>query len=78
MSSNILAHMEQPVKTKRFVAPKPAATSDYDAGREMYRHGKRLYECRTDAQTAGWLDAEADGADAYWRCMMAQASTEAM
>ncbi len=77
MSSNILMHPEQPVNTKRFVSPKPL-TSDYDAGREMYRHGKRLYECRTDAQTAGWLDAEADGADAYWRCMMAQASTEAM
>ena len=72
MSTNILSHMEQPVKTKRFVAPKPVV-SDYDAGRDMYRRGKRLYECCTDAQTAGWLDAEADGADAYWRCMMMEA-----
>lgn len=39
----------------------------------MYRLGKRLYECHTAAETAGWLAAEAAAADVYWRHMMKEA-----
>lgn len=53
----------------RFVPP----LSEYEMGRQLYRQGKCLAECIGDSEADGWLDAEAAGADAYYRCMMAEA-----
>lgn len=46
-----------------FVAP----LSEREIGRQLYRQGKRLSACVTDDMTAGWLDAEAAGAQMFLR-----------
>jgi hypothetical protein len=70
MNTAIVMEPQAKVKNARFVAP----LSEYDQGRKLYRAGKPLRECVTDEMTAGWLDAEAAGADAYWRAMMLEAN----
>ena len=71
MSTNIVMHPEQPVKTKRFVSPTPDSTAadEYEQGRRLYRRGKGIGECRTDDMCAGWLDAEYAGRIAFLRAM---------
>lgn len=59
-----------PTSSKRFV---PAQPDTFSAGREMYRTGKPLAQC-TATQAEGWRFEEARGADAYWACMMIDAS----
>lgn len=82
MSANIVMHPEQPVKTKRFVAPmptvEPTPAEQYAQGKRLYYRAKPLAACVTDEQTRGWLEAEARCNDDYWRGMMAEASTEVM
>lgn len=69
MNDTMLTGKPNVVNARRFVP----ALSEYDQGKSMYRRGKSLAECVTDEQTAGWLDAEQAGADAYYRQMMAEA-----
>lgn len=62
MSTPTLSHKtfhRQP----NFVAP----LSEREIGRQLYRQGKRLSACVTDDMTAGWLDAEAAGAQMFLR-----------
>lgn len=54
-----------PTNSKRFVAP----VSDYEAGRALYKRGKRLADCASDEAARGWLDAERKGADDYYASM---------
>lgn len=70
MSRTMLQHPAQNVNGKRFVSP----LSEYEQGRRLYNAGKPITACVTDDMTDGYLDAEAAGEDAYWRCMMAQAA----
>lgn len=74
MSTNIVMHPEQPVKTKRFVSPAADTTAadEYEQGRRLYRRGKPISECRTDDMCAGWLDAEYAGRIAYLRAMQSE------
>ena len=81
--SNLMVSAPRPVvNATRFVAK-----SEFDQGKHNYRHGLDLATCATDDMADGWLfcqehgerfgwmrDPDARGADAYWRCMMAQAS----
>ncbi len=53
----------------------PSAT-DFDAGAALYKTGKPLASCANDEQRRGWLKAEWVREDAYWQCMMAQASDD--
>ncbi len=89
MSTNIVMHPEQPVKTKRFVAPPTdEQRAEYEQGKRAYRHGWSKYACSSDDMVSGWefcqnhgerhgwmRNPDARGADAYGRAMMAQAST---
>ena len=61
---------------RRFVAPTEDRQVEFErqTGRNLYRRGKPISMCVTDEMTAGWLAEERRGADAYHRCMMAQAS----
>lgn len=43
-------------------------------GRRLYDEGRPRGVCRNPAQLAGWDAAYSAGADAYWRCMVAEAS----
>ena len=76
MNDPIMHPHEHAVKHGRFVA----ATEDdqerfeRELGRNLYKRGKPLRECRTDYMAAGWLAAERAGADAYYKAMMRQAS----
>ena len=87
MNAPMVAPVRTPVNLKRFVAPR----SEFDQGKYNYRHGIGLAGCATDEMTEGWLFCEANGerfgwqsspaakgADAYYRAMMQQASTEVM
>lgn len=49
----------------------PVAVMGFDLGKRKYSQGKRLEECNTDAETRGWLAAEANGAQMYMRAMQA-------
>lgn len=71
MPTTMIARQNTPAQSPRFVAPYGDSERD---GARMYNAGKALTECTTDAQARGWLAAEARGADAYYRCMMADAS----
>ena len=74
--SHVMVHPDpHAVKHQRFVAATEADQEQFerDLGRNLYRRGKPLRECRTDYMAAGWLAAERKGADAYWRAMMAEA-----
>lgn len=79
MSNTIVQQHEYAVKRCRFV---PAAPPDQterlerQIGRNLYMRGRDISECVTDAMTAGYLAAEAKGADDYYRCMMAEASAD--
>ena len=80
MSTQILTQHDLAIKAGQFVAPTAEAQydADFGVGRKAYREHKRRSWCSTDAMRAGWDDAASDGADAYYRAMMAQASAEAM
>lgn len=74
--SHVMVHPDpHAVKHQRFVAATEADQEQFerDLGRNLYRRGKPLRECRTDYMAAGWLAAERKGADAYWKAMMAEA-----
>jgi hypothetical protein len=71
MPTTMIAQRPTAVQAPNYVAPYGDSERE---GARMYNAGKRLDECQTDAQTRGWLAAEARGADAYYRCMMADAS----
>jgi len=71
MPTTMIARTTQPTQAPTFVAPYGDSERD---GAALYNAGKPLSACQTDAQTRGWLAAEARGADAYYRCMMADAS----
>ena len=79
MNATTVQQHEYAVKRGRFV---PAAPPDQDErmerqmGRNLYMRGRDISECVTDAMTAGYLAAEAKGADDYYRCMMAEASAD--
>lgn len=80
MSESMLAVHPHAVKHGRFVAATEEGQVEFErqVGRNLYRRGKPLSECRSDDMAAGWIAAERAGADAYYRCMMAEASTEVM
>lgn len=71
MPTTMIARQNTSAQSPRFVAPYGDSERD---GAALYNAGKPLSACQTDAQTRGWLAAEARGADAYFRCMMADAS----
>ena len=71
MPTTMIAHRKTQAQAPSFVAPYGDSERE---GARMYNAGKRLDECQTDAQTRGWLAAEARGCDSYYRCMMADAS----
>lgn len=71
MPAPMIAHRQTPAQSPCFVAPYGDSERD---GARMYNAGKPLSACQTDAQSRGWLAAEARGCDNYWRCMMADAS----
>ena len=86
MSVNIMQHPASKVNVPprgRFVAK-----SEFEQGKYNYRHGLPLSSCGTDEMADGWLSCQeherfgwqrcpdARGEDAYWRGMMAQASTQ--
>ena len=76
MNATMLHPDPHAVKHQRFVA----ATEDdqerfeRELGRNLYKRGKPLRECRTDYMVAGWLAAERKGADDYYRAMQRQAN----
>ena len=76
MNSTIVMPHEHAVKHQRFVAATEADQEQFERelGRNLYKRGKPLRECRTDYMAAGWLAAERKGADDYYRSMMRQAS----
>lgn len=78
MSESMLAVHPHAVKHGRFVASTAEAQAELErqVGRSLYRRGKPLRECVTDDMAAGWIAAERAGADAYYRCMMAEASSQ--
>ena len=71
MPATMIARQNTPTQSPRFVAPYGDSERD---GARMYNAGKPLSACQTDAQSRGWLAAEARGCDSYYRCMMADAS----
>ena len=75
MNDLIMHPHEHAVKHGRFVAPTAEAQANMERqiGRNLYRRGKPIECCVTDDMVQGYLDAEAKGADAYWRAMMAEA-----
>lgn len=77
MNTAIVMEPQAKVKNSRFVPAAPpdqTERTEYQIGRNLYRRGRGLDACVTDAMTAGWLDAEAAGADAYYAAMQRQAS----
>ena len=79
MTTHIVAHrpmLDATLHARRFVAATEDRQAEFEqqTGRNLYRRGKPLAACVTDDMTAGWLAEERRGADAYHRCMMAQAS----
>jgi hypothetical protein len=78
MSNTSLQSHNHAVKHGRFVPATPESQAELErqVGRSLYRRGKPLRECVTDDMAAGWIAAERAGADAYYRCMMAEASSQ--
>jgi hypothetical protein len=78
MNSTIVTPHPHAIKHSRYVAATEEQQADLErqVGRSLYRRGKPLRECVTDDMAAGWLAAERAGADAYWRAMMAGASSQ--
>ncbi len=76
MNGTMIQPHPHAVKHGRFVAATADAAADLERqiGRNLYRRGRRITECTTDEMTAGWLNEEQRGEDAYYRCMMAQAA----
>lgn len=75
MNATMVHPHEHAVKAGRFVpaTPEGQAEMERQIGRNLYRRGKPVEYCVTDEMTQGYLDAEAKGADAYWKAMMAEA-----
>jgi len=76
MNDAMIAVHPHAVKHQRFVAASEEEQERFERelGRNLYKRGKPLRECRTDYMAAGWLAAERKGADDYWRAMQRQAS----
>ena len=76
MNDLIMHPHEQAVKHQRFVAATEAEQERFERqlGHNLYKRGKPLRECVTDNMAAGWLAAERNGADDYYKAMMRQAS----
>ena len=74
MNDLIMHPHEHAVKHQRFVAATPEQQADLERqiGRNLYRRGKPLSECRSDDMAAGWLAAEFAGYMAYSRHMEAE------
>lgn len=74
-ASMVSPHPSNVKNNVRFVAATQEAQADMERqiGRNLYRRGRGLDACVTDDMAAGWLAAEAAGADAYWRAMMQEA-----
>ena len=72
MNDPIMHPHEHAVKHGQFVAATEEDQERFERelGRNLYRRGKPLRECRTDYMTAGYLAEEARCEDAYWREMM--------
>ena len=79
MNASMVASHEQAVKHRRFIAATEADQENFERelGRNLYRRGKPLRECRTDYMAAGWLAAEFAGYMAYSRHMEAEGYTAA-
>ena len=75
MSATMVHPHTEAVKAGRFVPATVDGSAEMERqiGRNLYRRGKPVEYCVTDDMTAGYLAAEAKGADAYYRCMMAEA-----
>lgn len=75
MNDTMVTPHPHAVKHGRFVAATPEGQAELERqiGRNLYRRGRGLDACVTDDMAAGYLAAEAAGADAYWRAMMAEA-----
>ena len=76
MNGTMVTPHPHAVKHQRFVAATEAEQERFERelGRNLYKRGRRITECTTDYMTAGYIAAEAAGADAYYRSMMRQAS----
>ena len=76
MNATMLQPDPHAVKHQRFVAATAEDQERFERelGRNLYKRGKPLRECRTDYMAAGWLAAERAGADAYYKAMQRQAS----
>ena len=76
MNASMVASHEQAVKHRRFIAATEADQENFERelGRNLYRRGKPLSECRTDYMAAGWLSEEARCESQYWLCMMREAN----
>ena len=74
MNDLIMHPHEQAVKHQRFVAATEEDQEQFERelGRNLYKRGKPLRECRTDYMAAGWLAAEFAGYMAYSRHMEAE------
>lgn len=68
------------VKHHRYVAATPEAQAAEEAkvqrqiGRNYYRRGRGFDACTTPAMKDGYLAEQGRCEDAYWACMMADAS----
>ena len=61
MSSTIVSQERVEVKHRRYVSAQPTVwEKDFAFGKHLYRCGKPLANCLSDATTEGWLEAEAD------------------
>jgi hypothetical protein len=82
MTTHIVAHpkhmQDVTIFAKRFVAATEAqqVETERQIGRNLWRRGYGLNACTTDDMAAGWVEADANGSDAYHRMMMAQASND--
>lgn len=79
MTTHIVTHrpmQDAAIHARRYVAPTEEQQAKFERqiGRNLYMRGRKISECSTDDMTAGYLEAERRGADAYHRMMMAQAS----
>ena len=74
MNGTMVTPHEQAVKHQRFVAATEEDQEQFERelGRNLYKRGKPLRECRTDYMAAGWLAAEFAGYMAYSRHMEAE------
>ena len=89
MNGTMLTQHDLAIKGGQFVAPPTdEQRAEFEQGKRAYRNGWSKYACSSDDMVAGWefcqkhgerhgwqRSQDARGADAYYREMMAQAST---